>query len=408
MGWRYGDGFRPSVSGRVTDNQFMGEAMIATLEGVRAERGGSWRAEYLRPYYTDFQRVAWHTQAGMSQSFVEIRQPDGLRPAVMLTRNYFDAGAIARIGPPGRFTLLGASITSDDETAGNVLTTGDSGIVTVVGTLPKAYASHRVARLNLLLGLRKIEYVQRVGVDALTAVEDIPVGFQLGGLIGSTAHFLGSRDQDSFISSDLYAGATNGTGIVRLQMRGEARRTTSSDRWDGILLTTRLTHTLPFTPTHENQLRVEYSGTFSQQAPFQLLFGIPDGGVRGFEQSNLAGGQRLVARADERFVLGRPFNAADLGVAFFADVGRQWAGDVPYGTTTPIKGSFGIGLLAAVPPHSGRLWRADLAFPLGSGAGSRWTITFSNYDRSSFSFHEPNDVSDARAPTVPRSIFAWP
>ena len=34
-----------------------------------------------------------------------------------------DVGALARIGPPGRFTLLGASITSDDVTSGTRLTT---------------------------------------------------------------------------------------------------------------------------------------------------------------------------------------------------------------------------------------------------------------------------------------------
>src|SRR5207244_9692056 len=112
--WRYGEGFRSAVSARMTDNQFLGQAMLATVEGERAERGGAWRAEFMRPYYTDLQRVAWHTQAGMSKTLVELRRPDDLRPAVQLTRNYFDVGALTRLGPPGRFTLLGASITSDD------------------------------------------------------------------------------------------------------------------------------------------------------------------------------------------------------------------------------------------------------------------------------------------------------
>ncbi len=408
MGWRYGEGFRDAVSARVTDNQFLGEAMVATFEAERSERGGTWRSEVMRPYYTDLQRVAWHSQAGMANTLVELRRPDGLRPAVRLIRNYLDIGGIARLGPPGRFSLLGASITSDDETPDNRLTTGDSGVVTDVGTLPRTYVSHRVARLNLLLGIRNISFVRRIGLDALTAVEDVPLGLQLGGLIGRTVHALGSRDEDTFTSGDLYAGASSGIGIVRLQLRAEARRLLGNSQWDGVLASSRLTHTLQFNARHENQIRLEWSGTYRQRAPYQLLLGVQDGGIRGFERSSLAGAQRLVAHVDERFVVGRPFNLADAGIAFFADAGRQWAGDVPFGRTTGLRGSIGIGILAAVPPRSGRLWRADIAVPLGSGADARWTITFSNYDRSGFVYREPNDVSDAREPTVPRSIFAWP
>ena len=408
VGWRYGEGFRSAVSARVTDNQFLGEPMIATIEGERAQLGGTWRTELMHPFLTDLQTVAWHTQAGNSKTFVELRRPDGVRPSVMLMRQYFDAGAIARLGPPGRFLLMGGSITSDDESSGQRLTTSDTGVITDVGVLPRTYASHRVARLNLLAGVRNISFVRRVGLDALTSVQDVPVGVQLGGLIGRTVRGLGSRDDDTFISGDLYAGATSMLGIVRLQARGEARRELGANQWDGVLSTARLTHTLQFSWWHENQVRLEWSSTWRQRTPFQLLFGMPEGGVRGFEESSLAGGQRFVGRIDERFVLGRPFNLADVGVALFTDVGRQWAGDVPFGRTTPVKGSVGIGLLAAVPPRSGRLWRADLALPLGSDAGARWTITVSNYDRSSFVFREPNDVNDAREPTVPRSIFTWP
>ena len=297
---------------------------------------------------------------------------------------------------------------SKTKTKMTIVTTGDNGEVVDVGGLSREYAAHRVARFNLLGGYRNIDFVQRVGLDALTSVQDVPLGFQLGGLLGRTSHMLGSRDQDVFASGDFYAGASSGIGLLRVQARGEARRLIGSDQWDGLLSTARITHSLQFSETHENQLRIEWSSTYRQRTPFQFLLGIPEGGIRGFEQSSLAAGQRLVVHFDERWVVGRPLNLADAGFGLFADMGRQWAGDVPFGTTTPIKGSVGFSLLAAVPPRSGRMWRVDFALPLGSGAGSRWTVTVSNADRSGFVFREPNDVSDAREPTVPRSIFAWP
>ena len=40
---------------------------------------------------------------------------------------------------------------------------------------------------------------------------------------------------------------------------------------------------------------------------------------------------------------------AGFGIAGFADVGKLWAGDVPFGRTTNIRPSVGLSLLAAVP-----------------------------------------------------------
>ena len=75
----------------------------------------------MRPFYTDLQRIAWRAQAGMSNGYVEMRIPNGERPAVNLQRNYFDIGGLARIGPPGRLGLVGVSVTGNDEVSSNQL-----------------------------------------------------------------------------------------------------------------------------------------------------------------------------------------------------------------------------------------------------------------------------------------------
>jgi hypothetical protein len=99
---------------------------------------------------------------------------------------------------------------------------------------------------------------------------------------------------------------------------------------------------------------------------------------------------------------------ADLGVGAFVDAGRQWAGDVPFGVTTNVKGSVGFSVLAAVPSRSARLWRADFAVPTSAGAGAGWTIRFTNLDRTAFEYRTPRDIADRRALTVPTSLFSWP
>ena len=55
-----------------------------------------------------------------------------------------------------------------------------------------------------------------------------------------------------------------------------------------------------------------------------------------------------------------------------------------------------------------RVWRADVAFPVSSGARASWTIRFTNIDRTAFAFRDARDVAAGRELTVPSSIFAWP
>jgi hypothetical protein len=344
----------------------------------------------------------------MSNRYVELRQTDGEVPTVTLARNYFDVGGIVRVGEPGRLSLFGASITGDDERPGDRLILPDNGVLIDLGPSPIAYTAHRMRRVNVLYGIRDISFVRREGLDALTATQDVPLGFQLGTQLGRALTLLGSDQDDVFAAGDLYLGAASGIATFRLQAQGEGRRGVGSSQWDGVLTTGRATQYLKFSPWHLNQVVLEWAGVYRPRIPFQLLLGTPESGVRGYEKSGLAGGQRLVAKVEERFVLGRLFDLADTGIAFFADAGRVWAGDVPFGTTTGLKSSVGFSILASVPPRSARMWRMDIAFPLSKGANTGFTIGFTNADRTQFVFREARDVAESRELTVPSSIFAWP
>ena len=406
--WRAGDGFRDAFAGRVTDHQFLGKPWELNLEGERASLGGSWRADWKQPFITDLQRTAWRIRGGMMKGFNEIRLPNGDVPTIALERSFFDIGGIVRVGVPGRLSLFGASISGDDEKSGNRLIVPDAGVYRDIGPSPKTYTPHHIARANLLWGVRDITFARAEGLDALTATQDVPLGFQLGTQLGRSITALGSREDDIFMAGDLYIGMTSGIETLRIQAQGEGRRGNGASEWDGVLTTGRMTHYLKFSPWHLNTAILEWSGGFRQRTPFQLLFGVPDGGVRGFENSGLGGGRRIVGRIEERFNLGKAFDAADAGVAFFTDVGRQWAGDVPFGISTGYKSSIGLSFMAAVPPRSARMWRADIAFPISSGANSRFTIRLTNVDRTQFVFREARDVDEGRELTVPSSIFAWP
>src|SRR5207247_1295280 len=101
---------------------------------------------------------------------------------------------------------------------------------------------------------------------------------------------------------------------------------------------------------------LEWSGGWKQRVPFNLTFDDPIAGVRGFANSRLVGGQRLVGRAESRWLVGPVTSMGDLGVATFADMGRLMPGDVPFGSRSPLATSVGFSLLAAAPRRSARLW----------------------------------------------------
>jgi len=406
--WRSGGGFRDGIGTRLIDHQFLGQPLIAGLQLERAPLGASWQLSGARPFFTDLQRTAWRVRVASGTGYTTLREPNGRRPAVAFRRSAFDIGSVMRFGEPGRLNMLGVSLTGIDEGGGDRLVLTDSGRLRDFGPAPTSYPSHRVARINALVGRRDINYVRLEGLDALTASQDLPVGFQAGLQLGRSLPIGDVRENDIFAAGDLYVGATNGVNTVRLQLQGEARRGTQRQRWDDVLTSGRLTHYLTMSPHLQNQTTLEFSAGFRQRMPFQLLLGIPEGGVRGYEESTFAGSVRVIGRTEQRYTIPNFLGASDAGVAAFADVGKQAAGDVPFGVTSPIVASVGVSLMAAVPQRSARLWRMDLAVPVTRGAGSRWTVRFSNGDRTAFVFRTPRDVELARETTVPSSIFAWP
>jgi hypothetical protein len=327
-----------------------------------------------------------------------------------VTRSYFDVGGIFRVGPPGKLTLIGGSISGDNErpATDQVLIAADGFEPDTSRELLDRYVNHRIARANLLFGIRDIGFTQVRGFDALSATQDLPIGFQLGTLAGKSLSFLGSRDNDYFVAGDLYVGAANHHGGMRMQLESEARHDNSLGAWDGILTDGRAIEYVKFTHTNTTTASIEFGGGWKQRLPFNLTLSDPVGGVRGYTASNIPGGQRLVVRLEDHQFIGRPWGYGDFGLGGFVDGGKLWAGDVPYGENTPVYTSIGISLLATVPAASARLWRVDLAYALRSTGHGRFEIRFGGQDKTTFFLTEPGDIESIRERTVPSSVFRWP
>ena len=409
--WRSGGAFRDGYGARFVDNQLLGRPYTLIVAGRILPLGSEWETQATHPFYTDIQRVAWQMRAGARDDYVQFANDENSSHGIRLVRNYFDIGGIVRLGPPGRLSLFGASLSGDDERPGTkpVLIT-DEGFATDTGpALTHQFENHRIARVNLLWGVRDIGFRRVRGFDALTATQDFPIGFQFGTEFGRSLSVLGSRDDDIFVSGDLYAGAVGRMNGLRAQIVGEGRRDNSSGDWDGLLAAGRVTEYVKFSSINTTLASIEFSGGWRQRVPFRLTLSDPIGGVRGYAGSDTPGGQRLVGRLEHRTFIARPRGLGDLGLGGFVESGQLWAGDVPYGRSTPPRTSVGLSLLAAVPPASPRMWRVDLAFPLNpEQRGWHVELRLSNVDRTVFVTPEPSDIRGAREPSVPVSVFRWP
>lgn len=410
-----GPGYRDGFAARIIDHQFLGRPWRLTLEGRRRDVGGEWRTDLTHPFYTDFQRVAWRVLGGGTEDHLELMRPrDQDANALFYHRGYGSIGGVARIGPPGRLALIGGSMSTEHTwTEDRVAVLSDTGEIVdrgqPLGFRPSGrYPEQRAVRANVILGFRRVTFLRATGFDALTGGQDVRRGFQIGTVAGRGFSWLGSDENDLFLSADIYGGLGTARSFGAMELQGEGRNANDIDRWNGIVTSGRAAYYLVPNDRLRTVASLEYAGTWRPLVPMQLALGALDGGVRGFRTADAVGARRVVSRLEERWVLGTPFGLGDIGLAGFVDAGRTYAGRAPYGTTTPVQASVGLGVLGAFPPRSRRVWRVDLALPVTHTPGSRFQVLFSNRDLTQLFWREPRDVQMGREQAVPASVFNWP
>ncbi len=407
--WRKGV-HRDTYAAKVVDYQFLGRPYQLRLEGGRRELGSDWGTELSHPFLTDLQRVSWRTTAGNANGYFYFRRPDALPAAIKLERSYSDIGGVVRIGPPlGRLALVGGSISFEDESPATspIIVTDTALLADTSQALINRYTKHQTARLNALWGVRNVHFVRVSGFDALEGTQDLRTGVQLATLLGKGVRFLRGNERDWFGSTDLYLGMASPISFAALDVTGEGRRDEEGN-WDGILTHGRGALYLKPINRHTLISDLEWSGGWKQRIPFQLTFADRDGGLRGFRSADVGGARRVVGHIEDRYLIGRRKQIATFAVAAFAEGGKLWAGDSPFGVNTPLYASAGVSLLAASPPQSRRTFRADLAFPVRGPRGHGWEARLTVTDLTRAFRIEPRDISNNRERSVPASVFNWP
>lgn len=362
-------------------------------------------------FITDLQRTAWHIGFRDVHDYTSFVRPDSVALALGARRRFADLGGVLRIGFRGRSAFVGGLLTHERiAPAAHAVIVSDSGLIADTSApLAGPFASTHNMRLNAVVGVRSIGFMAVRGFDALAAAQDVATGVQFGAIVGRGVAWFGARDEDVFLAADLYAGVGSPTSFAALQVEGEARRDRDQDRWDSMVAGGRLAWYFKPSAAYILIGSGEFSGgwRWRERIPFQLTLGDRQGGVRGYRDSRVAGAVRGVARLEGRWSIGRLTRHVALGLASFADAGRVWAGDAPFGVDSRVKTGVGVGLLAAIPPRSRRLWRLDVAVPVSADAHAGWEVRLTVLRASGF-WREPSDVAQARAGAAPATIFTWP
>jgi hypothetical protein len=404
-----GFAYRTGVGVYGTAYQVFGRPYTMALVAERAPLGSTLTLALGHTFFTDLQRTAWQLGYGNVDRYESFLPPEGDALSLGVRRRFWDLGGVRRLGLGRRSAFVGALLTHEDVVpADHAVIVSDTGLVVDTrAALGGPFPAYRNLRLNAVVGVRALSFMPVRGFDALRAVQDVATGVQFGALVGRGIPRFGASDDDIFVSADFYAGRGSTTSFAALRVEGEARRDRRTNRWDAMVGSGRLAWYVKPAVAHVLISSVEFGGGWLTRVPFQLMLGDRRGGVRGYHASHVAGAVRSVARLEDRWSIGNLTKHGSLGLAGFIDAGRVWVGDAPFGVNSRTAVAVGVGLLAASPPQSPRLWRLDLAFPVSPDPHARWELRLSSVWTRVF-WREPADVARGRAGAAPSTIFSWP
>ena len=410
--WEDGRTYRDGFGARIVHTQLFGKPYTIELDAMRRPIGEDYAGSLRHAFLTDLQRIAWHTGFWTSKDIARLRRPDRSELVQPVDRWMWNAGGVLRFGPPRRSALLGGVVIGErvqplnefslvDSLSGRLLPTSDTAGV-------RLYSPYNATNVAGIVGLRALTFTRMRGLDALVAEQDVGTGTQVATIFG-VRPFVGDPFRNAFAATDAYFAGRSRRNFVGARFDVESRLNIERFDWQHLVASGRAAWYFKPTPRWVAELSVEGAGGWRTLLPFQLELGDRQSGVRGYEKSDEVGGRRLLARFEQRVdVATYQVTRAAFGAVVFTDVGKVWAGDVPFGVNTAIATSIGAGVLAAIPARSQRTLRAELAVPLATRMGARPELRFTVREPARGFWYEPRRIRWARLSAVPEQIFSWP
>jgi hypothetical protein len=402
-----GDAYPTGFGAKVVEQATFGRPYVTSFEGYRYTVGHRIAAQMGHPFFTNLQRIGWNVGVETGNQYPRLRRPADDNLALLVRESRWQASGLARVFGSSTMGFVGGGVTNirlDPAQAGVVVS--DTGLTPDTGTtLLNRYRSHKATRVGVIGGLARITFRSVQGLDALVAQQDVPNGMLAGLFVAKGISAFG--ENDVFLSSVAYAGTSTEHMRLASSVEAEARHGSGAAQWDDLIGSSRTALYLGGGPGYLFVLDDRFSGGRRALIPFQLALGDRQGGILGYNASQLVGAYRNIARADLRWSKPTLVRNADVGFATFTQVGSIWAGDAPYGSTAT-RTSVGVSILAAYPTGSKRLYRVDVGVPLMRSGGGHIEVRFSSEDATQQFWKEPDDVLRSRIGGLPSAMFSLP
>ena len=347
---------------------------------------------------------AYATDGGESYSHV----------LVPLHLQQIQIAAATRRGPPGASVILGGSLIRESWTPKTIDVAFNGNYdqrVPPPEPLPASVSRQvdalEATRVAVHVGLRHYRYLTLEGLDAVRDQQIASLGFFAGATLGKGLPLPASKGVTALhdITARAHAswGVLAGPLLFHGGLTGEGRH--EHGEWKDVLAEAEFVIYAMGLPGQTFFFRASGAGGWATELPYQLTLGGREG-VRSLGNDRFPGGRQTLFVLEDRIRFPRmPQNALDLGATLFADLGRVWPGDVPFGTDSGWQAAAGFGLRIGFPAGSRNIWRPDIVFPVGPGAhGSPvFRVTF-ELNRLRAGFVTPDAVRSHRLGIGPDSF----
>lgn len=352
-------------------------------EGGRTRVGNSFAYGIGYPFVGETGTFAAEHGLGFSESLFGLQVDDTSRILIPMRSQRGSIGAGRRFGSRGNLTVAGLALMWADldypaslgplllATSGTEAPLADSALEAVARS---QMGEIQAVRIAAVFGRRSIRWVQRRGFDTMRALQDFALGADLQFAVGRSLNFLSDQD-DVTTAVTFYAGGGGNDALFVARARADFRRELSGAALDpefiDLLAEGELLGYLRpgVEDRHTLFFRAAAEGGWNTATPFQLTLGS-EGGLRGVSRDRAPGGRRATFLLEDRIYFGWPLrDVLDTGASVFAEAGRTWAGDAPFGRDSEWNYTLGAGLRLAFPAGSRTTVRIDYAHPFGPDVG---------------------------------------
>lgn len=356
---------------RFKDPQFLGRPII--LETAAASRPfvDKWNLSLDLPAYTNFQRLWGRASVGSNRAFYTLLDTAIRDVTVEYERRTAQINGGWRLGAVNAPWHLSAVVEREQAQRRRVLQIRDQGPVDISPPPQVAtrYPIFDATRVGLGVSYRRLRYHAVRGLAALSAAEDVALGHDTYVAARQGIGALQRDPTDRVLSAGNSGAVGSDQALLRWTVSGSWSTARPGTPHGEAAITGRTALSLKRSESHLTLLSLGGERTRHARIPTQLTFRDDQTGLLGFRTVGFGGAGRFIVAVEERHRLPLTTRRAEVAFSALSQAGRLWAGDAPFGVSTPWHVGVGAAAMVAFPAGAKQMLRVEIGIPVNPPSG---------------------------------------